>query len=205
MMEWAVADGRTGDLPRSLRFAGPRAPVGDETPSPSQGQAELRRQFLEGMRGVATPVTVVTTDGPAGRHGATVSAFASLSADPPTVLVCLRSDSRIRATVLANRAFTVGVLAEDGAEIARRFSGECDATRHDRFAGLALRSFPGLAPGIPDASCFACTLVRAIDQHSHTIAIGKVLHVAPSGRLPLLYHGRSYGSFVRTTDPQGGP
>ena len=47
------------------------------------------------MRQVAATVTVVTTDGPAGQAGATVSAFSSLSADPPSVLVCLKADTRI--------------------------------------------------------------------------------------------------------------
>jgi flavin reductase (DIM6/NTAB) family NADH-FMN oxidoreductase RutF len=47
------------------------------------------------MRRVASSVTVVTTDGAAGRFGTTVSAFSSVSADPPTVLVCLFAQSRI--------------------------------------------------------------------------------------------------------------
>ena len=56
-----------------------------------------REEFIEALRGVASSVSVVTTDGAAGRHGATVSAFCSVSADPPTLLVCLRGQSRIRS------------------------------------------------------------------------------------------------------------
>ena len=58
-----------------------------------------RERFVGAMREVAASVTVVTTDGPCGRHGATVSAFSSVSADPPTVLVCLHADSRIAKAV----------------------------------------------------------------------------------------------------------
>ena len=54
-----------------------------------------RKLFTEAMRHVAQSVTVVTTKGKNGAAGATVSAFSSLSADPPSVLICLRSDSRI--------------------------------------------------------------------------------------------------------------
>jgi flavin reductase (DIM6/NTAB) family NADH-FMN oxidoreductase RutF len=46
-----------------------------------------RDPFIRAMRGVANSVAIVTTDGVAGRHGATVSAFCSVSADPPSVLV----------------------------------------------------------------------------------------------------------------------
>ena len=58
-----------------------------------------RDNFLQAMRRVASSVTVVTTDGPHGRHGATVSAFCSVSADPPSVLICLRADSRIESRI----------------------------------------------------------------------------------------------------------
>ena len=44
-----------------------------------------RSLFIEAMRHVAQSVTVVTTQGDDGPTGATVSAFSSLSADPPSV------------------------------------------------------------------------------------------------------------------------
>ncbi len=43
--------------------------------------ADLRTRFLEGMSRVAAAVTVVTTDGQAGRFGVTVSSMTSVSAD----------------------------------------------------------------------------------------------------------------------------
>ena len=57
------------------------------TQSKTPEASELRDDFLNGMRYVANSVTVVTTDGKAGISGATVSAFSSVSADPPMVLV----------------------------------------------------------------------------------------------------------------------
>ena len=43
----------------------------------------LRDRFIAGMARAATTVNVVTTDGPAGRAGVTVSAMSSVSADAP--------------------------------------------------------------------------------------------------------------------------
>ena len=68
---------------------------------------------------MAATVTVVTTDGPAGMAGATVSAFTSLSADPPSVLVCLKADSRIAQTVRDNG---VGVANSQQAQIFELFA-----------------------------------------------------------------------------------
>ena len=44
-------------------------------------ESELRQRFLSGMSHAACTVNVVTTDGPAGRAGVTVSAMSSVSAD----------------------------------------------------------------------------------------------------------------------------
>ncbi|MBM3538179.1 MAG: flavin reductase family protein [Alphaproteobacteria bacterium] len=159
---------------------------------------ESRHAFIEGMRHVAASVTVVTTDGVAGRHGATVSAFSSVSADPPTVLVCLRSASRICAAVRRNSVFTVSVLPEQLCDVAQAFAGEFDTTLADRFEGIGMERFPGLAPGIEGASIFACTVAKLIEQHTHTIVIGHVLHVATARQPPLLYHCAAYGRVRRS-------
>lgn len=151
-----------------------------------------RKAFLEGMRQVASSVTVVTTDGPAGRYGATVSAFSSVSADPPTVLVCLRSNSRICSAVRLNRVFTVSVLTEQLGEVARTFAGEFDTTRADRFDGIGIEPIAGLAPGIRGATIFACTVAELIERHTHTILLGHVVHVATVRHPPLLYHCAAY-------------
>src|SRR6056297_3656043 len=85
-----------------------------------------RQNFIDAMRQVASTVTVVTTDGPAGQAGATVSAFSSLSADPPSVLVCLKDDSRIAKAVRENGVFCVNVLPEDAVKTAQSFAGAYD-------------------------------------------------------------------------------
>ena len=166
--------------------------------TPFQGS---RQAFLDGMRHVATSVTVVTTEGAAGRQGATVSAFSSVSADPPTVLVCLYSDSRICSAVRSNRIFTVSVLPEQLRNVARVFSGEFDSALVNRFDGIALERFTGLAPGIGGASIFACTVAESIEQHTHTIVTGHVAHVVTARQPPLLYHRAAYGRFVPAQPP----
>lgn len=151
-----------------------------------------RDTFIKAMRQVACSVTVVTTDGPAGRHGATVSAFSSVSADPPTVLICLRDGSRLSEQVELNGCFTVNVLTEEKREVARAFTGEFDAERPDRFQGQRLTEFSGLAPGLYGATVFACAVVNSVVQGSHKIFFGKVLHASTACRPPLTYHDGAY-------------
>ena len=87
---------------------------------------QQRTAFIHAMRGVAASVTVVTTNGKAGQRGATVSAFCSVSADPPTILVCLNKSSGIADAVAENGLFNVNILRNDQAMIARRFAGNDD-------------------------------------------------------------------------------
>ena len=95
--------------------------------------------FIEAMRHVAQSVTVVTTQGEDGPTGATVSAFSSLSADPPSVLVCLRSDSRIGLAVGRNQVFCVNVLPEGASALAGHFAGRFDAEEPNRFGAIDCR------------------------------------------------------------------
>src|SRR5258708_24655643 len=89
----------------------------------------LRQQFLLGMSHAACTVNVVTTDGVAGRHGGTVSAMVSISADTPqpTLLVCIHHLSPVADALLANGVFCVNVLRDDPAHISHNFAGRSGA------------------------------------------------------------------------------
>jgi len=168
----------------------------------SFGELKLapRDAFIHAMRGVAASVTVVTTDGAAGRHGATVSAFSSVSADPPTVLVCLRANSRIAETVLGNGAFSVNVLPQNSPEIANRFAGMHDGHVSDRFSGIDCNNAPGIAPEIDEATVFSCIIEQTVVSGSHLIVIGHVQSVREGQKAPLAYLDGSYHRVVPHPD-----
>lgn len=143
------------------------------------------------MRQVAATVTVVTTDGPAGMAGATVSAFTSLSADPPSVLVCLRDASRIGRAVRQNRVFCVNVLPEDAVDVARAFAGSFDDHMQSRFEGLKV-SATAFGPILPRATAFTCALSHRHVHGSHAICIGDVTSISNAGEKPLTYMSGTY-------------
>ncbi len=149
-----------------------------------------KKTFINAMRRVASSVTVVTTNGPAGRYGATVSAFCSVSADPPTVLVCLNSESRIARNVVANKKFNINVLPQNANHIAQRFAGAQDEKFTDRFEGIDLNQ--GEIPSIYGATVLSCELDQAIPSGSHQIIIGKVQCVETVNKQPLTYFDGAY-------------
>jgi len=151
----------------------------------------LRNGFIDAMSTNATAVTVVTTDGPAGRKGVTVSAFASVSADPPTVLVCTRRGSPARDAILQNQVFAVNVLHENQAEVSDTFSGR-GGLRFD-FSAHPWRDGSAGLPVSPDAvAVFECAVAAAYESGSHTVILGQVREVHQGGGQPLLYCQRRY-------------
>ncbi len=150
-----------------------------------------RELFIRGMRQVASSVAVVTTSGAEGRHGATVSAFSSVSADPPQLLVCLRSASRIAAAVEGNGAFCLNILSHRHPHVAERFSGLHDGTVSDRFEGIDVQQGQRDWIVLKDSTAFACHVCGRLAAGTHTIFLGQVAHVQTSEHDPLTYqHGR---------------
>jgi len=149
-----------------------------------------RKAFIEAMRSVASSVTVVTTNGTTGRYGATVSAFCSVSADPPTILVCLNAESRIAKHVIANQKLNINVLPQNADHIAQRFAGAHDNVLEDRFDNIPLNA--GEIPSISGATVLSCDVDQVIPSGSHQIIIGKVKSVAKANSQPLTYYDGAY-------------
>ncbi len=179
---------RTGEVAAASETSG----VVDKPDIRAATGVARRDVFLHAMRRVATTVAIVTTDGEAGRHGATVSSFCSVSADPPTLLVCLRAGSRIADAVRCNAVFTLNVLDADRADLARLFAGAYDADGRDRFEGVALARVEGLAPALRGATVMACRLTKALREASHLVCVGEVTFAAPGAASPLAYLGGAY-------------
>jgi flavin reductase len=144
------------------------------------------------MARVASGVSVVTTDGPAGRAGLTVSAMCSLSANPPAVLVCINRASHAGRIIRINGVFCVNVLASHQSDIARRFAGQVGA-RGDKFFEIEWDRLGTGSPVLREAvAIFDCNLTRGTDYGSHDVLIGVVAETEERDGVPLLYAGRTY-------------
>ena len=153
---------------------------------------QARRDFIQAMRSVANSVAVVTTDGAAGRHGATVSSFCSVSADPPSVLVCLHDDSRIAQYVRENGCFCINVLPQEMSDTADRFAGRNDDMLKDRFDDLDHAVGQTGCAGIDGAVAFHCVLTTQHLSGSHRVIIGNVEQVNGTFTRPLTYLDGEY-------------
>ena len=171
--------------------------------TPKEPTPLARDEFVRTMRRVANSVAVVTTDGSAGCHGATVSAFSSVSADPPMILVCLRSGSRIAEAVAANKNLCVNVLPQDRHDLAKRFAGGDDHLVEDRFSGVEYHGIRGAAPEIDGATIFSGSVEQIGPAGSHSIFICQVQSVRDGSAAPLAYLDGNYHCVVPQVPPTG--
>ena len=93
-----------------------------------------QHQFRQAMAHLAAAVNIVTTDGPHGRLGITVSAVCSVTDSPPTVLVCVNQRSAAHDVFASNGMVAVNVLASEQTDLARHFSGATNVPMAERFA-----------------------------------------------------------------------
>ena len=151
--------------------------------------------FRDVLRHFPTGVTIVTIKSPVSEvvHGLTVSAFASVSPDPPLILVSI--DHRATAYQLleaAGAGFAVNILGHDHMELSNRFAWLKD---EDRFAAGEWDTAATGAPILRDALAWLdCTVYSRFAAGSHTIYIGEVQAsgVPRPDAKPLLYWNRGY-------------
>lgn len=145
------------------------------------------------MRKWASGVSLVTTRHGDRIHGMTVSSFASLSLDPPLVLVSLERTTRTHQMVTESETFAVAILAADQRELSDRFAG-LTPDDMDRFEDVDYTAAASGSP-IPEG-CLAfmeCRVTAIHDAGTHSVFIGEVLtgEVLRDGT-PLLYFNQSY-------------
>ena len=147
-----------------------------------------KEEFRAALSRFASGVTIVTTkDANDKFHGITVSAFASVSLEPPMILVCIDKKSGSHNAFRDSELFVVNVLAEGQEDLSNRFA----APLPDKFEGVEYRPGIGEIPVLEDAFVtLECRLVYAYEGGDHTIFVGLIENSSVKDETPLVYwHG----------------
>lgn len=154
---------------------------------------EPQASFREGMSRLGAAVNLITTDGPAGRHGITASAVCSVTDAPPTLLVCINRGAFIHDRLTANGVLCVNVLAAQHEALSAAFARWTPG--QDRFALADWTRLSTGAPALSDANvAFDCRIGSRLEQGTHTVLFCEVLEVrlAPAMREGLVWFSRDY-------------
>ncbi|WP_420645745.1 flavin reductase family protein [Candidatus Leptofilum sp.] len=152
-------------------------------------------KYREALRQFPAGVTIVTIKTPNQEqpHGLTVSAFASISPEPPMIMIAI--DHRASGYQMLEQegtVFAVNILSQEMSELSNRFAWIKD---EDRFAvgdwGTAVTGAPILKNAL---AWLDCTIQNRYEAGSNTIYIGKVEASGTPGvgEAPLIYWNRGY-------------
>ena len=149
-------------------------------------------QVRHAMRAWASGVTIVTAAHKNEQHGMTVSSFASVSLDPPLLMVALQKTTRTSGLVSRAQAFGVTILSAGQREISERFAGRSEDS-NDRLEGIETETLDTGAPLIKGGlAYFDCRLRQTMDAGTSILFSGEVVAARQFEGQPLVYHNRQY-------------
>ncbi|MEP6945733.1 MAG: flavin reductase family protein [Acidobacteriota bacterium] len=151
-------------------------------------------EFRAALSNFASGVTVVTTTDAAGRmHGITVSAFCSVSLDPPMVLICIEKTTASHYAFEESEIFVVNILAAHQRDVSERFA----SPYLDKFAGVDFEVGMLGAPILSGALVnLECRLRHSLNGGDHSIFVGEVEDARFDSGQPLVYFAGEYSELA---------
>ena len=138
-------------------------------------------------------VTVVTIAADEVVHGCTVSAFSSISVEPPLIMVAINRESRSGQLLHQPGAtFAVNILANEQTDISNQFAWVKTDNKFELGEwGTAVTKAPILTNAL---AWLDCTIHSTHDAGTHTLFIGKVeaCQLVRPDQAPLVYWNRDY-------------
>ncbi|MFN3003360.1 MULTISPECIES: flavin reductase family protein [Mycolicibacterium] len=137
----------------------------------------VNRQFVTGV----TVVTALDGDKP---RGLAVNAFASISLEPPTVMVAVQHTSSTHDCLFRAGHLAINILSTDQLDVVNRFAAKSD----DKFSGLDWRPGPFGSPLIDrSAATMEVEIRERLQASTHTVFMCRVVHASVGDRDPMVY------------------
>jgi flavin reductase len=149
--------------------------------------------YRNGMRQLAAGVCLITSTDQQQPGGMIATAVTSVSAEPPTLLVCVNRNASMFDLIQRSDHFCVNVLSVDALGLVDIFSNA--ARRAERFVTGEWQQDDLGSPIAADALvAFSCKVVNTVDWHTHAIFLGEVTNVVHpnSDTQPMVYHDRAF-------------
>jgi flavin reductase (DIM6/NTAB) family NADH-FMN oxidoreductase RutF len=152
---------------------------------------DMKPALANAWANVAAPVAVVTMrDASGARHATTVTAFTSISFEPPVLMIALA-----HASSFISRLDEDGRLALSVLESAQQHVAAACATKSDDRLRNVKTIDEGYGPVVHDASAwFGCSVNRIVDAGDHKLVFADIETVSSAeASHGLLYWQRRFG------------
>lgn len=146
-------------------------------------RAVSSNDFRGAMRHLVGGVSVITVGRGNDITGMTVTSVASLSVDPPSLIVGINRSASSWPLLKRYGFFGVNILRSDQLDVAERFAGKDGLKGADRFVDAAWTTrLSGVPLMVGALAAVECEVEDIIERHSHGVVIGLVRHLQVSAR-----------------------
>lgn len=149
------------------------------------------QEFKNVLKLWASGVSVVTTNSAAGEQGMTATSFASVSMDPPQILVCINDSAETGDAIMETKKFAINILTAAQEQVSNQFAG--GSSMQERFANVVWHKGDLDVPVLDEAlASMECTVVQQVRAGTHWVIIGEIQSTQCQSGDPLLYFNSSY-------------
>lgn len=153
---------------------------------------EFSQQFRNAMAHLPSAVSIVTSNGQAGKVGLTVSSVTSVSDNPATVLFCINQNSAVHDIILQNKKVCINVLNSEQIELAKHFACMLDSTMEERFSWEIWDKNHEQAVLKEAISSLQGEVVNAYTVGTHSIFIVQLSDIQTTPNTSLVYFARQF-------------
>lgn len=167
-------------------------------PMPTSGTSDRSvtpAAFRAALGSFPTGVTVMTAEVDHIPHGMTANAIASVSLEPPMVLVCVDRSAHMSSVVERSGRFALSMLAADQAALSNRFADPARGLGAEEFDGVDVERGVLDVPLLTGAVAhLECEVERIVPAGDHLVVLGQVVALTSTVDEPLAYLRGAYGT-----------
>lgn len=153
--------------------------------------SDLKKDFIQAMRGIASTVSVVSAKTDDSRHAMTAISVVSLSMEPPSILVCINKEASIHSILSVGSLFCINILSNTQESLSKVCSESDEG--ESRFKDISWKEESGYVFNSSSLSNVFCECTNTIDHNTHTIFIAEVKHtINNTSDSPLVYMSGKY-------------
>ncbi|MDG6881499.1 4-hydroxyphenylacetate 3-monooxygenase reductase component [Phocoenobacter uteri] len=153
--------------------------------------SDFSLEFRNAMAHLPAAVSIVTTNGKAGKTGLTISSLCSVSDSPATVLFCINKSSGTHDLFKQNGKACVNILAPEQEELAKHFANMLDSTIEQRFEWDIWTE--NAQPELKDAvSTLTGDIIDSYEIGTHTIFLLQLTDIQTRESNVLTYFNRGF-------------
>lgn len=160
---------------------------------PPRQPTDFPQRFRDAMAHLSAAVSIVTSNGAAGKVGITVSSVCSVTDTPPTLLFCINKNSAVHDIIQQNRKVCINVLSHEQEEMAKHFACMLCSSMEERFAWDVWDEGFDRQPVLRGSiSALQGDIVDAHSVGTHTVFMVELKHIDVEPNTGLVYFGRNF-------------